>query len=129
MPVRTVSATDRNSALISGQMALAGLQAPVQPRQKRRCRDGRNKEDEKRAEHRRGMVLLDRAAPHGGIPGDDGFREFFHNPFMGASEYDGPGMDLKKLYEESGGTPVIEAHEITVLPTSRPVYFVGWGQI
>jgi hypothetical protein len=62
-----------------------------------------------------------------GFPRDDGFQKFFHNPFMGASEYDRPGMDLKKLYEESGGAPVIEPYEITVLPTSRPVYFVGRG--
>ena len=58
---------------------------------------------------------------------DDGFRKFFDNPFMGAAEYDGPGMDLKKLYEESGGAPVIEGYEITVPPISRPVYFVGRG--
>jgi hypothetical protein len=57
----------------------------------------------------------------------DGFRKFFHNPSMGRAEFNSPGMDLKKLYEKSGGTPVIEAYKITVPPTSRPVYFVGRG--
>ena len=44
---------------------------------------------------------------------------------MGRAEFNSPGMDLKKLYEKSGGTPVIEVYKITVPPTSRPVYFVG----
>jgi hypothetical protein len=59
--------------------------------------------------------------------GADGFRKFFHNPSMARAEFNSPGMDLKKLYEESGGAPVIEVYKITVPPTSRPVYFVGRG--